>query len=111
MIFVVILSVMVSYTADPASSSGPEGDAAGHAGPPSFLPNAMMLIPLFMIYRNIGVLNSLICVIISIVTFQFPRNNTVLMTALCPACPWSGGGGHDRRLQPHPIHCTWCCRF
>jgi len=85
MIFVVIISVLVAYPLTRFKFRGKNAVLLTMLGT-QFLPNAMLLIPLFIIYRNLGLLNSLVCVIISIITFQFPYN-TVLMTGFLSGVP------------------------
>jgi len=85
MIFVVIVSVLVAYPLTRFKFRGRNAVLLTMLGT-QFLPNAMLLIPLFLIYRNLGLLNSLVCVVISIITFQFPYN-TVLMTGFLSGVP------------------------
>ena len=85
MIFVVIISVLVSYPLTRFKFKGKNLTLLAMLGT-QFLPTSMMLIPLFLIFIQIGLINTLTCVIISIVTFQFPYN-TVLMTGFMSGIP------------------------
>lgn len=51
-----------------------------------FLPHAMLLIPLFIIFTKISLVNSLWSVVIAIITFQLPYN-TVLMRGFMAGVP------------------------
>lgn len=44
-----------------------------------FLPRAMLLIPLFTIYKNLGIINSLLSVILSCLAFQLPFNSVLMI--------------------------------
>jgi multiple sugar transport system permease protein len=85
MIFVVLLSVLIAYPMTRFQFKGKGAVLLSMLGT-QFLPNAMLLIPLFLIFRNLGMLNSLVSVVIAIVTFQFPYN-TVLMTGFMSGVP------------------------
>jgi multiple sugar transport system permease protein len=51
-----------------------------------FLPHAMLLIPLFLIFKTLGLINTLGSVILAVITFQTPYN-TVLMTGFMGGVP------------------------
>ena len=53
-----------------------------------FLPHSMLLVPLFMIFRNLGLINNPLSLIISYVTFSLPFN-TILMRGFMSAIPFS----------------------
>jgi multiple sugar transport system permease protein len=52
-----------------------------------FLPRAMLLIPLFTIFKNLGLINSLGSVVLACLAFQLPFNS-VLMTGFMSQVPY-----------------------
>ncbi|MDR2542192.1 MAG: carbohydrate ABC transporter permease [Treponema sp.] len=53
-----------------------------------FLPHSMLLVPLFMIFRNMGLINSHLALVITYTTFALPFN-TILMRGFMSAIPVS----------------------
>jgi multiple sugar transport system permease protein len=51
-----------------------------------FLPHSMLLVPLFMIFRNLGLINSHLALIFTYTTFALPFN-TILMRGFMSAIP------------------------
>jgi multiple sugar transport system permease protein len=53
-----------------------------------FLPHSMLLVPLFIIYKGLGLINSPLALVISYVTFSLPFN-TIMMRGFMSAIPVS----------------------
>lgn len=85
MLFVVILAVMAAYPITRFNFKGKKVVLLSMLAT-QFLPQAMLLIPLFLIFVRIGIINTLACVVIAVVAFQFPFI-TVLMTGFMSRVP------------------------
>lgn len=82
---IVILSVLVSYPMTRFKFRGSKVTLLLLLAT-QFLPHAMLLIPLFIIFKNLGLINTLGSVILAVITFQTPYN-TVLMTGFMSGVP------------------------
>jgi len=85
MVFVVIISVLVSYALTRFRFVGRDATLLVMLGT-QFLPTSMLIIPLFLIFLQLGLFNTLTSVILAVITFQFPYN-TVLMRGFMSGIP------------------------
>ena len=78
MVVAVVLSIMVAYAMTRFEFRGKVLVVVSLLCT-QFLPRAMLLIPLFMTFRDMGLINSLGAVILSCLAFQLPFNSVLMM--------------------------------